>query len=233
MAKKVLVAICASAGLLWSTAFAGSTGSVTVPGIGGDFRLTVNSFENRRFDSVMRQQYDFSCGSAAVASLLSFHYEDQVTEHDVFIEMLALADEKKVRQEGFSMLDMKHYLEARGYQADGFRMPLTGLREKVRLPMIVLLNIDGFRHFVLIKGISDDEVLVGDPARGLKIFSYAKFSEYWNGTAFIIRSHLDQGRDGFLGDGHWPQVARAPIQKGLGGPSLGHTLPYWPSSREW
>ncbi|PHQ25387.1 peptidase C39 [Marinobacter guineae] len=230
MARKVLVAICASAGLLWSTAFAGS---VMVPGIGGDFRLKVKSFENRRFDSVMRQQYDFSCGSAAVASLLSFHYEDQVTEHDVFIEMLALADEKKVRQEGFSMLDMKHYLESRGYQADGFRMPLTGLKEQVRLPTIVLLNIDGFRHFVLIKGISDNEVLVGDPARGLKVYSYAQFSEYWNGTAFVIRSHLKQGRDGFLGDGQWPQVARAPTQEGLVGPSLGHTLPYWPSSREW
>jgi len=230
MATKVLVAICASAGLLWSTVFAGT---VMVPGIGGDFRLKVNSFENRRFDSVMRQQYDFSCGSAAIASLLTFHYEDQVTEHDVFLEMLALADEQKVRQEGFSMLDMKHYLEARGYQADGFRMPLAGLRDKVRLPTIVLLNIDGFRHFVLIKGISDDEVLVGDPARGLKIYSYAQFSEYWNGTAFVIRSHLKQGRGGFLAGGHWPQVARAPTEKGLDGPSLGHTLPYWPSSREW
>ncbi|MDL0431168.1 C39 family peptidase [Marinobacter sp. TBZ242] len=230
MASKVLVAICASAGLLWSISFAGS---VTVPGIGGDLKLKVNSFENRRFDSVMRQQYDFSCGSAAIATLLSFHYEDPVSEHDVFIEMLALADEKKVRQDGFSMLDMKRYLEARGYQADGFRMPLSGLKEKVRLPMIVLLSIDGFRHFVLIKGISESEVLVGDPARGLKVYSYAQFSDYWNGTAFVIRSHLKQGRDAFHSDGNWPQVARAPIQKGLGGPSLGHTLPYWPSSREW
>ena len=230
MTRKVLVAVCASAGLLWSTAFAGS---VMVPGIGGDLRVNVTSFENRRFDSVMRQQYDFSCGSAAVASLLSFHYQDRVTEHDVFIEMLALADEQKVRQHGFSMLDMKRYLEARGYKADGFRMPLAGLKEKVRLPMIVLLDIEGFRHFVLIKGISDDEVLVGDPARGLRVYSHSRFSEYWNGTAFVIRSHLEQGRDGFLGDGHWPQVARAPIQKGLSGPSLGHTLPYWPSTREW
>ena len=230
MARKVLVAICTSAGLLWSTAFAGS---VMVPGIGGDVRIEINSYENRRFDSVMRQQYDFSCGSAAVASLLAFHYEDQVTEHDVFVEMLALADEQKVRKHGFSMLDMKHYLEARGYRADGFRMALSGLREKVRLPMIVLLNIEGFRHFVLIKGISEDEVLVGDPARGLKVYSYAQFSDYWNGTAFIIRSHLEQGRDTFLGEGHWPQVARAPVQKGLGDPSLGHILPYWPSTREW
>ena len=230
MARKVLVAICTSAGLLWSTAFAGS---VMVPGIGGDVRIEINSYENRRFDSVMRQQYDFSCGSAAVASLLAFHYEDQVTEHDVFVEMLALADEEKVRKHGFSMLDMKHYLEARGYRADGFRMALSGLREKVRLPMIVLLDIEGFRHFVLIKGISEDEVLVGDPARGLKVYSYAQFSDYWNGTAFIIRSHLEQGRDAFLGEGHWPQVARAPVQKGLGDPSLGHILPYWPSTREW
>ncbi|MBJ7276848.1 C39 family peptidase [Marinobacter salarius] len=230
MVRKVLVAICTSAGLLWSTAFAGS---VMVPGIGGDVRIEINSYENRRFDSVMRQQYDFSCGSAAVASLLAFHYEDQVTEHDVFVEMLALADEEKVRKHGFSMLDMKHYLEARGYRADGFRMALSGLREKVRLPMIVLLDIEGFRHFVLIKGISEDEVLVGDPARGLKVYSYAQFSDYWNGTAFIIRSHLEQGRDAFLGEGHWPQVARAPVQKGLGDPSLGHILPYWPSTREW
>ncbi len=230
MVRKVLVAICTSAGLLWSTAFAGS---VMVPGIGGDVRVEINSYENRRFDSVMRQQYDFSCGSAAVASLLAFHYQDQVTEHDVFVEMLALADEEKVRKHGFSMLDMKHYLEARGYRADGFRMALSGLREKVRLPMIVLLNIEGFRHFVLIKGISEDEVLVGDPARGLKVYSYAQFSDYWNGTAFIIRSHLEQGRDAFLGEGHWPQVARAPVQKGLGDPSLGHILPYWPSTREW
>jgi len=230
MVRKVLVAICTSAGLLWSTAFAGS---VMVPGIGGDVRVEINSYENRRFDSVMRQQYDFSCGSAAVASLLAFHYQDQVTEHDVFVEMLALADEEKVRKHGFSMLDMKHYLEARGYRADGFRMALNGLREKVRLPMIVLLNIEGFRHFVLIKGISEDEVLVGDPARGLKVYSYAQFSDYWNGTAFIIRSHLEQGRDAFLGEGHWPQVARAPVQKGLGDPSLGHILPYWPSTREW
>ncbi|MBE95537.1 C39 family peptidase [Marinobacter sp.] len=230
MARKVLVAICTSAGLLWSTAFAGS---VMVPGIGGDVRVDINSYENRRFDSVIRQQYDFSCGSAAVASLLAFHYEDQVTEHDVFVEMLALADEQKVRKHGFSMLDMKHYLEARGYRADGFRMALSGLREKVRLPMIVLLNIEGFRHFVLIKGISEDEVLVGDPARGLKVYSYAQFSDYWNGTAFIIRSHLEQGRDTFLGEGHWPQVARAPVQKGLDDPSLGHILPYWPSTREW
>lgn len=230
MATRALIALCAGAGLLWSAAHAGS---VTVPGIGGDVRVSVTSFQAQRFDSVMRQQYDFSCGSAALASLLSYHYDHEVSEQEVFLSMLSLADEEKVRQEGFSMLDMKRFLESEGYQADGFRLPLPGLREKVRLPMIVLLNLDGFRHFVVIKGISDTEVLVGDPARGLKVYSYRQFERYWDGTAFIIRSHLEQGRSAFLGDGNWTQVARAPLEKGQSGPSLGHTLPYWPSSREW
>lgn len=230
MAARAFTALCAGVGLLWSTAFAGS---VTVPGIGGDVQVGVTSFQAQRFDSVMRQQYDFSCGSAALASLLSYHYDHEVSEQDVFLSMLSLADAEKVRREGFSMLDMKRFLEAEGYQADGFRLPLSGLREKVRLPMIVLLNLDGFRHFVVIKGISESEVLVGDPARGLKVYSYRQFERYWDGTAFIIRSHLRQGRSAFLGDGNWPQVARAPLEKGQGGPSLGHTLPYWPSSREW
>ena len=131
------------------------------------------------------------------------------------------------------MLDMKRFLESEGYHADGFRMPLAGLRDKVRLPVIVLVTINGFRHFVVVKGISEEEVLVGDPARGLKAYSRAEFESYWNGTAFVIRSDIQQGRSTFQLDGDWPQIVRAPVFKGQEGPSIGHTLPYWPSTREW
>ncbi|MDO6441345.1 MULTISPECIES: C39 family peptidase [unclassified Marinobacter] len=230
MVKRGLVIVIASATLLWSTAFAGT---VMLPGLSGGLQLEVRSFKEQRFSSVMQQQYDFSCGSAAIASLLTYHYDHQVTEQEVFSGMFSLADPEKVRQEGFSMLDMKRFLESEGYQADGFRMPLTGLRDKVRLPVIVLLNLNGFRHFVVIKGISEDEVFVGDPARGLKAYSRVEFEDYWNGAAFVIRSDIQQGRSKFLTDGNWPQIVRAPLFKGQEGPSLGHTLPYWPSTREW
>lgn len=231
MTRSVAVALGVATSVLWSTVFAGS---VPVPGLGGQLTVPVKSFQERRFSSILPQQYDFSCGSAAVASLLSFHYGFEVSEHEVFLTMLALADENKVRQEGFSMLDMKRYLASEGYQADGFRMPLAGLREKVRLPLIVLVNLDGFRHFVVIKGISPDEVLVGDPARGLRVYSHEEFENYWDGSAFVIRSHLEQGRARFLAAAEdWPEVARAPLQHGQDRPSLGQTLPYWPSLREW
>ncbi|WP_323751605.1 C39 family peptidase [Marinobacter sp.] len=230
MVKQLLVLSLTGAVVLWSTAFAGT---VTLPGISGGLQVDVSSFKEQRFGSVLQQQYDFSCGSAAIASLLSYHYNHDFSEQEVFSRMFALADPEKVRQEGFSMLDMKRFLETEGYQADGFRMPLSGLRETVSLPVIVLMNLKGFRHFVVIKGISDDEVFVGDPARGLKAYPRAEFEHYWDGAAFVIRSHLQQGRSSFLSDGNWPHIVRAPLDKGQNGPSLGHTLPYWPSAREW
>ncbi|WP_298449438.1 C39 family peptidase [uncultured Marinobacter sp.] len=230
MLKRELVKCIAGAAMLWSTAFAGT---VMLPGMGGGVEMEVRSFKAQRFSSVIQQQYDFSCGSAAIASLLSYHYGHEVTEQEVFSGMFSLADPEKVRREGFSMLDMKRFLKAEGFKADGFRMPLAGLREKVRLPVIALVNLEGFKHFVVIKGISEDEVFVGDPARGLKAYPRAEFESYWNGAAFVIRSHVEQGRSTFLADGSWPTIVRAPLFKGQEGPSLGHTLPYWPSSREW
>lgn len=188
-------------------------GSVQLPGLGGDIEVEVTSFQERRFSTILRQQNDFSCGSAAVASLLSYHYDADVSERAVFDAMLASADIAKVRREGFSMLDMKRYLEARGYQADGFRMPLAQLEVQVRLPLIVLLDLNGFRHFVVVKGISEQEVLVGDPTRGLLVLPRSLFETRWDGVAFVIRNHVTAGREAFNRDVEWRQVARAPVDE--------------------
>ena len=95
MVKRRLVIFTAGAAMLWSTAFAGT---VVLPGLGGGLQLEVRSFKEQRFSSIMQQQYDFSCGSAAVASLLSYHYGHPVTEQEVFTGMFSLADPEKVRQ---------------------------------------------------------------------------------------------------------------------------------------
>lgn len=232
MKGKAVVILSLLFSLPWPTAYAGS---VQIPGIGGDITVAVTSFQEQRFSTILRQEYDFSCGSAALASLLSFHYGQRVTEQAVFGAMLENADKDKVRQEGFSMLDMKRYLETQGYKADGFRLSLSGLRQQVGLPLIVLMDVDGFRHFVVVKGISDQEVLVGDPARGLKVYSRDAFVRQWDGIAFAIRNYLNQGRNAFNRTDDWQQVARAPVHRGgdFNEQSLGHVLPQWSSSIDW
>ena len=47
-----------------------------------------------------------------------------VGEQEVLREMYAHGDQQKIQKEGFSMLDMKRYLQGLGYEADGFQQPL-------------------------------------------------------------------------------------------------------------
>src|SRR5512141_2227540 len=115
--------------LLALPAICSHAGSLNINGIagGGNYNVPVTTFLERRFQTVYRQQFDFSCGSAALASLLTFHYEDVVTEQSVFVDMYKNGNQQKIQQQGFSLLDIKRYLERKGYRSDGFKINLDQL----------------------------------------------------------------------------------------------------------
>ncbi|WP_306535134.1 C39 family peptidase [Geobacter sp.] len=186
-------------------------GSVTVPAAtGGTLSVKVKSVKELRFRTVIKQQYDFSCGSAALATLLAYHYEDKVSEQDVFKDMFDKGNQEKIRREGFSLLDIKNYLIARGYRADGFRTSLDKLGS-IGVPAIVLINHNGYRHFVVVKGMSEREVLLGDPAAGLKRMARADFEPMWNGILFLIRNKKDVAQSTFNRSGEWSTHGKAPL----------------------
>ena len=153
---------------------------------GARFNLPVVSMREARFQRTLHQQYDFSCGSAAVATLLTHHYNDPVTERFVFEQMFMRGDRQKIRREGFSLLDIKRFLAARGFVADGFQLPLDKLAE-ARFPAIVLVAEHGYRHFVIVKGLSAGRVLIGDPASGTRAMARTSFDAIWqNQLLFVI-----------------------------------------------
>jgi predicted double-glycine peptidase len=118
---------------------------------GPNFRVPVHSLKELRFLSTTRQQYDFSCGSAALATLLTHHYSYPINETTAFQAMWEHGDQAKIRREGFSLLDMQRYLATIGFKSDGFRQPIEKLFE-ANLPAIVLVTEKGYNHFVVIKG---------------------------------------------------------------------------------
>jgi len=143
----------------------------------------------RAFSRTWHQQYDFSCGSAAVATLLTFQYDRPIDETTVFKEMYAVGDQAQIRAKGFSLLDMKRFLESRGYLADGVRSPLDTLAG-LGIPAIALITDHGYRHFVVVKGADKTRVLLGDPALGKRIMSRHDFEAARVGNIFfVIRSH--------------------------------------------
>lgn len=187
----------------------------------GSFSVPVVSYVGRRFLTVVRQQYDYSCGSAVVATLLSYHYERPTSEAEVFAAMWEAGDRDRIRDVGFSLLDIKRYLEGLGYQADGFRVPISAVAD-AQVPAIMLIETNGYRHFVVVKGIANGEVLVGDPAFGIMSYSIEAFEALRiDDIAFIIRNHPDQGRASFGRVEEWRlRRAAAPLDLAIARPDL-------------
>lgn len=210
----------AAAGLCLAVALAGCadqappprSGAVTLP-VAGHVQTSVKSIRERQFATVVAQQYDFSCGSAALATLMSHHYGRQIDEAEIFQEMWAVGDHDKIRRLGFSMLDMKRYLAKHGIAADGFRVGLEQI-EKARMPGLVLIDLGGYRHFVVLKGVSEKLVLVGDPAFGVKVFDREEFTRMWNGIIFVLHTAPEIAQASFNRDEEWALRPRAPLRAG-------------------
>jgi predicted double-glycine peptidase len=152
---------------------------------GGAYSVSVTSWRDLPFRTVIRQQYDYSCGSAALATLLHFHYGRSVREAEIFAAMYKAGDQAKIRKVGFSLLDMKHYLTAAGYGSDGYKISLADFAS-LSTPGIALVKTGSYKHFVVVKGVKGPYVLVGDPALGLKVYSRKQFEQMWSGIMFII-----------------------------------------------
>ncbi len=210
--KAALIALLGATAALGGCAAQVTERSSFLSGTGptGDFAMQMQSVEERRFHTVVRQRYDFSCGSAALATLLHHHYGRAVDEQMVFAGMWAEGDRAAIRTVGFSLLDMKRYLAASGFRADGYRVGLDQV-EKTGIPGIALITVRNYRHFVVVKGVRADEVLLGDPSSGLRAMPRVEFQSVWNGIYFVINAEQDRGRAAFNRDAQWASYSRAPL----------------------
>jgi predicted double-glycine peptidase len=185
-----------------------------LPSMGaGEFHVPVVSMRQARWASTLLQQFDFSCGSAALATLLTHHYGHPMTEQAVFEHMYDRGDQAKIQREGFSLLDMKRLLSTLGYEADGFEQPLEQL-SAAGLPAIVLINEKGYFHFVVVKGLQADRVLIGDPAVGTRAVSRQAFDASWqNRILFVVHNRMEAARFNLPAD--WRVAQRAPLRDSL------------------
>ncbi len=172
--------------------------------------VQVRSWRDIPFRTVVRQQYDYSCGSAALATLLTYHYGRPTTEAAAFQAMFADGDQGKIQKVGFSLLDMKRFLNARGIEAEGYRMSIDDFA-RTQQPAIVLIDQGRYRHFAVVKGVAGGKVLVGDPALGLKIYPEAEFRKMWNGIAFAILPTPALPEAAFNDVSEWSPWSRAPL----------------------
>jgi predicted double-glycine peptidase len=160
--------------------------ALPIPGA-GEIRVRVESLSDERFAHIVRQSTDYSCGAASVATILRYAYGLDATEDGTIRGMLAVSDANEVRERGFSLLDIKNYITSIGFSGAGYRLPSSALFT-IRVPVIALLEIDGYSHFVVLKATDPNYAYVADPMLGNRRIETSRFLDEWNGIIFVIAS---------------------------------------------
>jgi predicted double-glycine peptidase len=151
------------------------------------------TWKDVRQQHVVMQRYDYSCGAAAMATLMRYYFGEDITERDVLLDILehiSAEATKKRKKEGFSLLDLKEYAERHGYQAAGVDLELEALRQLVG-PVLVYLETDGYKHFAILRGSREDRVFLADPSRGNVSMPVSRFVKQWSGITLVL------GKEGF------------------------------------
>jgi predicted double-glycine peptidase len=158
-----------------------------LPAGSGYLNVRVKSLAELRFKGMIRQAYDVSCGAAALATIMKYYYgAEEMTEQVVIKGMLEIGDKEKIRKFGFSLLELKRFAESRGYLSTGFRMKDVNALSKLKVPAIGLINVRGYKHFVVIRGVSRGQVYVADPAFGNRTKTLPSFDKEWNGVLLLV-----------------------------------------------
>ncbi len=177
----------------------------------------VRSLLEAREDRVVVQAWDLSCGAAALATLLNYQLADPVSEKEVARGLIKrddyLRDPNLVRaRQGFSLLDLKRFVDDRGYQGIGLgKLVIDDLKEVA--PVMVPVTFNGYNHFVIFRGMVNtvsgrSRVLLADPAFGNRTMPLDLFEAAW-------LEHPELGRVGFTvarEDGSTPPNRLAPSE---------------------
>jgi predicted double-glycine peptidase len=179
------LAVVSAAGIL----FAASSGQAQplVPAGGTLYNVPVKSLVEMRFENVVPQAHDLSCGAAAMATLLKYYYHEDIDEQEIIDAIFEFGDEEKISRDGFSMLELKKYAEKKRYNVQGFLLKDVNVLSKVDLPFIALINVGTYLHFVVVRGVDGGTVFIADPAFGNLRVDLDQFARAWKKkTAFFV-----------------------------------------------
>jgi len=172
--------------------------------------MKVRGLAELKFNLVVRQGYDVSCGAAAAATILQHYYNETEASERVLVEsMMRLGDQQRIKSQGFSMLEIKRAVEERGYVANGYRLNSIDELTKLKVPALTLINTRGYSHFVVVKAVEGNVAYVADPAFGNLLKSVSEFEQGWDRVVLLILNERRERNGAFVMD----QTVKAPMEQ--------------------
>ena len=137
--------------------------------------VSVKSWKTLRDERVIKQDLDYSCGAASLATILNEFYGQEVTEKD----LLEAMDKGEMRA---SFDDMQRALPEFGFRAIGYAASYEQL-VKLKMPVIVYMKLRKNDHFSVLRGIDKSTVWLADSSQGNRTYSRAQFLTMWDTRA--------------------------------------------------
>ncbi len=159
------------------------------------FRRYPKSWLEIRNQNVVMQERDYSCGAAALATLIKYHWGDEMTETRLLNEVLAMLTPEEMKdriEHGLSLTDLRRLAVRVGYQASIGKLSFDKLRE-TKVPLVVGIVINKFDHFVVFRGTDGYYVYLADPARGNVRTPIPEFLDQWqqNAVLVVVKPNVD------------------------------------------
>jgi uncharacterized protein len=144
--------------------------------------------------NIVMQKRDYSCGAAAMATVLQYFWSDNVTENQILaaIEKILTPEEMQDRiKKGLAISDLRRAAVEMGYLSTVGTLTFTQLSES-KVPLIVGISPDGYDHFVVYRGMDCDYVYLADPIRGNIRLTHHEFVHQWQKNAALVIAKTDQ-----------------------------------------
>ena len=163
--------------------------------IGFDYPVVINeevtSLSEIKDRHLVKQNYDYSCGSAALSTLLNFYLGENFTERQVIQGLMEYGNKQNITERrAFSLLDMKKFVDKLGYQGTGYKADMNDLLE-LDQPCIIPIEFFGYRHFTVFKGIYDQHIFLSDPFRGNTSYTLSEFETMWYENVIFIAAPVN------------------------------------------
>jgi len=146
------------------------------------------SYQTLKYAHTVRQERDFTCGSAALATILKFHYDMPVTEDmivDMILKRYTPEEFKQKAKVGLSFEDLIFAAETLGFKAQAATIPISEVA-KLNGPIIVQLEIRENDHFTVLRKKVGDVAYLSDPIQGAMTLDPDEFKKKFKGPVLAV-----------------------------------------------
>jgi uncharacterized protein len=181
-----------------------------------------HTLKELRDQYVVKQDTDYSCGAAALATLLTYYFGEENSEQQILELMnagLTKVEQARKHFKGYSLLDLQRAARLKGYQAAGFKLTVEQLTQ-LAAPVIVFVQPMGYKHFAVLRGVDRGRVFLADPIRGNLRMSIGRFLAEWDGIIFVLGKAGEEALTTYPLALHRPDYVQPELQPLRGGRML-------------